>query len=245
MINITKKQIVTLVELQKIYIETVKLEARLQDMPTRISALDEKLEEFARRFKDDEAFISELNKKYRTQESDVQLNLEKIQKSQEKLRAVKTNKEYQSSLKEIEDLKTINSKIEDMMLETLEKIDKAEIELNQREQYYSEIVDETNREKDSISQAAEQSKKRLLELKSNRSVMAAGMDAELLDIFSRQRLKQADRVAIVEVKDGVCRGCNMNIPPQLYNELQRHNNLINCPSCERLIYWEDDNERSE
>ncbi|HET6282400.1 MAG TPA: C4-type zinc ribbon domain-containing protein [Polyangia bacterium] len=31
----------------------------------------------------------------------------------------------------------------------------------------------------------------------------------------------------------------MNIPPQLYNVLQRGLSIETCPSCHRIIYWED------
>lgn len=243
--DINKKQITTLVALQKIDIESAKLEALLQDVPIRIGALDKRMEAIDRDVKNDEEVIYELNKKYRDCESDVQVNLGKIKKSEEKLRSVKTNKEYQMSLKEIEDLKAINYKIEDKMLEFLEKIESAEKHLNARQENYSEIVDETNREKEIINQDAGQNKKRLLELESDRIATAAELDDRLMNIFNRQRMKQSDGVAIAEVKDGVCQGCYMNIPPQMYNELQRGNSLINCPSCERLIYWEKQDERSE
>ena len=245
MVDISKKQITTLVALQKMDIETSKLQGLLQDVPTRVGALDTRLEAFVRNVQSDEEVISELNKKYRACESDVQMNLGKIQKSQERLRSVKTNKEYQLSLKEIEDLEAINSKIEDTMLEYLEKIESAEKHLNEQQQNYSEIVDETNREKETISRDAGQNEKRLLELEADRIAVAAELEAGLLKIFNNQKLKQADGVAIVEAKDGVCQGCNMNIPPQMYNELQRCNSLKNCPSCERLLYWENQNERSE
>ena len=87
-------------------------------------ALDTRLESSPAMLRtDDENLITELNKKYRAYESDIQSNLGKIGKSQEKLRAVKTNKEYQSSLKEIDDIKAINSKLEDEMLEFLEQIE--------------------------------------------------------------------------------------------------------------------------
>ena len=138
-----------------------------------------------------------------------------------------------------------NARQPEVVLEFLEKIEGAETHLNARQENYSEIVDETNREKEIINQDAGQNKKRLLELESDRIAIAAELDDRLLNIFNRQRMKQSDGVAIAEVKDGVCQGCHMNIPPQMYNELQRGNSLINCPSCERLIYWEKQDERSE
>jgi len=243
--TITEEQIVTLVKLQKIDTEAQKLESLLKEIPLRIGTLDERLEKFMRTVEGDENLISELNKKYRTYESDVQLNLGMIQKSQEKLRSVKTNKEYQSSLKEIEDIKSKNSKIEDEMLEFLERIESAESELNERRDAYSKIVDETNREKVSIEKDGDQCKRKLVGLESDRNAVMDLLDSTILDIFYRVKAKQPDSVAIAEVKDAVCQGCNLNIPPQLYIELQHRNSLKNCPSCERIIYWEDHSKRSE
>jgi len=245
MTDLTPKDIAALVKLQMINIETGKLERLLQDVPVRIKSLDQQFEEFSRNVENDEEVISELNKKYRTYESDIQLNLGKVAKSQEKLRSVKTNKEYQSSLKEIEDIKAINSKIEDEMLEFLEQIESGEQALNEHRQQYATIVEETNQEKASINQAAAQGKNKLLELASDRDVVAAELDVKLIDIFKRLMMEQGNGVAIVEVKDAVCQGCNMNIPPQMYNELQRGSSLKYCPSCERIIYWQDQDKRSE
>ncbi len=243
--KITEEQIVTLVKLQKIDTEAQKLQSFLKEIPVRIGILDERLEKFVRSVEEDENVISELNKKYRTYESDAQMNLGKIQKSQEKLRSVKTNKEYQSSLKEIEDIKLKNSKIEDEMLEFLEQIERAEKDLSERKQRYSQIVDDTNREKDSIKQDTEQCQQKLAQLESDRNVVTDALDSTILDIFYRVKAKQSDAVAIAEVKDAVCQGCNLNIPPQMYIDLQHRNSLKNCPSCERIIYWEDHNKRPE
>ncbi len=41
------------------------------------------------------------------------------------------------------------------------------------------------------------------------------------------------------VSNGTCRGCNMNIPPQLFNVLQRGTSIETCPYCHRIIFWEE------
>jgi len=245
MTAVTKKQIDTLAKVQQIEIETGKLKAYLNKVPARINSLEQELEKFIRSVEDDEAAIEEFNKQYRAFEADVQLNLIKIQKSQEKLRSVKTNKEYQSSLKEIDDAKAVNSKLEDVMLEILEKIETAETAIKDRKQHYAQIVDESNREKETIERDAEQREEILVELESKRASIAAEIDAGLLEIFNQVKKKQGDLVAIVTVQDAVCQGCNMNIPPQVYNELQRCDSLKYCPSCFRIIHWQEQNERSE
>jgi len=245
MTAVTRDQIDTLVKVQQIEIETGELKAYLEKVPSRINSLERELEEFIRSVEGDEAEIEEFNKQYRALEADVQLNLTKIQKSQEKLRSVKTNKEYQSSLKEIDDIKGINSKLEDEMLEFLEKIETAEKAIKDRKQHYTEIVDESNREKESIERDAQQRHENLVDLEARRVAVATELDAGILEIFKQVKAKQANQVAIVAVQDAVCQGCNMNIPPQVYNELQRCDSLKYCPSCFRIIYWQDQEERSE
>ncbi len=245
MADITQGQIVTLVKLQMIEMEIRKIKAFLDSLPAQIDTLDLELKEIERSVDSDEELINELNKKYRTYESDAQVNVGRIKKSEEKLRAVKTNKEYQSSLKEIDDLKAINSQLEDQMLAVLDKIDLAGQDLEERRKHYLSIAEETNQEKEDINQAAEQRKKELLKLESDRRLVTDGLDARLLELFNRQRAKQADGVGITRVIDAVCQGCNMNIPPQMYNELQRRDSLKNCPSCERLIYWQNEDDRPE
>ncbi|MCP4625827.1 MAG: hypothetical protein GY850_20285 [bacterium] len=242
---VTKEQIETLVKVQLIEIEAGKLKLYLKGVPAQISGLEQQLDEFIRGVENDQGAIDEFNKQYRAFEADVQQNLNKIEKSEEKLRSVKTNKEYQSSLKEIDNIKSANSSLEDEMLEFLEKIETAEKALKDRKQYYNEIVDESNQEKEAIRKDADKRKEKLVELESKRAAIATDLDAGLIEIFNQVKNKQGDRVAIVAVQDAVCQGCHMNIPPQVYNELQRCDSLRYCPSCFRIIYWQNQEERSE
>jgi hypothetical protein len=46
-------------------------------------------------------------------------------------------------------------------------------------------------------------------------------------------------LALAPVSNGTCRGCNMNIPPQLFNVLQRGTTIETCPYCHRIIYWDE------
>jgi predicted nucleic acid-binding Zn-ribbon protein len=243
--GITKEMIDTLVKIQKIDIETEKLKKLVAEVPLRIRSLEQQLETFTGEIENEKASMAEFNKQYRSYESELQLNQGKVKKSEEKLRSVKTNKEYQSSLKEIDDLKAIGSKIEDEMLEFLEKIETADKNLQARRQQYQELVDETNQKKAAIQRDVEQNEKRLVELQSERDATEAQLDDDLIELFNRVKAKQSNGVAIAEVKNAVCLGCNMNIPPQIYNELQRRDSLKYCPSCERIIFWKELDERPE
>ena len=44
-------------------------------------------------------------------------------------------------------------------------------------------------------------------------------------------------IAVVEIRSGICQGCHMNIPPQLFNQIQRNEQVFLCPNCQRMLYW--------
>jgi hypothetical protein len=51
-------------------------------------------------------------------------------------------------------------------------------------------------------------------------------------------LSRRGGLAVVPVRDGACQGCRMRVPPQLYNQIQRNEQIILCPSCQRMLHWQ-------
>jgi hypothetical protein len=235
MIMVAKEQIDILVRLQKIELESSYINSKLGEFPHRLEKIDEELSTFQGAIAEEENHLTELKKKYRTYESDAEMNLSRIKKSKEKLGSVKTNKEYQSSLKEIEDLEIINSKIEDDMIECLETMDGIESEIDSKKKECSQLSGRVKAEKDLLQQESDQAKESLARLDADRSSLTKTIDPELLKKYNMVK-GLVGNVAITAVKNAVCQGCNVNIPPQLYNELQRFDTLMFCPHCQRIIY---------
>ncbi|NOQ19272.1 MAG: hypothetical protein GQ571_04795 [Desulfobacterales bacterium] len=239
--SVTQEQITSLVKLQKIEIETSSIKKQLSTVDQRIEVLDKKLLDFNQTIEEQKSLINELNEKYRTYESDLQMHLDRRKKSEAKLSSVKTNKEYQSSLKEIDDLENINSKIEDDMIEFLDRIEEAENVLKAKTTEFSELETQMKTEKEIIQKEAEEGRHRLGNLDAEWETVSGDIEAEVLATYNQIKENQAYKIGIVAVKDAVCQGCHMNIPPQMYNELQRGDSLKRCPLCERIIYWKDQN----
>ena len=243
--NVTKEQIISLVNLQRVEIETSSVKTKISNVDQRLGKLDDRLGDFKQVIEKQESVITELNQKYREYETDVRMNLDAIKKSEAKLSSVKTNKEYQAFLKEIDDLKEKNSKLEDDMIDFLDRIEESENTLNAKKAEYSELQTRLNNEKETIQKETEEGKRQLEDLDEQFKTVAAGIDAALLATYNKVKALQNNAIGIVAVTDAVCQGCNMNIPPQMYNELQRGDSLKKCPICDRIIYWKNENKRSE
>ena len=234
-----KEQINTLVKLQEIETETANIKSKIGAVSKKLENLDADLKEFERNIEDQELIIKELKKKYRGYESDTQMNFDRIKKTQAKLRSVKTNKEYHSILKEIEDINAKNSKVEDEMIECLDRIDETEKVIATKKDEYLQLSERIKIEKENINQEAEQGNKRLAELDTDWKGVSSTVDPGLLKKYFIIKEQHQGGLAIVPVKDAICHGCNVNLPPQLHNELHRCDTLKFCPYCQRIIYWKE------
>jgi hypothetical protein len=75
----------------------------------------------------------------------------------------------------------------------------------------------------------------LAEAEARRKEAEAGTDAGLLKRYEQIRSRMRGK-AVVEVRKGICQGCQVSLPPQLYNELFKGDVLHVCPSCQRILF---------
>lgn len=232
-----KEQIEILIKLQQIETETVTIQAMLKGVPDKLDALDSKMEKFQQSVTAESGQIDALKKSCRSHESDEKMNLSKIEKKQERLESVKSNKEYQSLLKEIDELKAKNSQIEDEILVYLDQIEAAEKSIAAKKAEYSQLEKDIRTEKEAIALEAETGKQKIAEMLTETETVSKMADPNLLKKFNQ--IKASRGIGIAGVINAICQGCNMNIPPQLYNDLHRWDTLQFCPYCERIIYIEN------
>ena len=136
----------------------------------------------------------------------------RIKKSKNKMMQVSNSREYQAMAREMDNaLQEVDAIWADL---------KAELEAKQI----------------SLETRQDEARKRLDELAQVRSETGSAVPRPVLDRyeFIRRRLSHP---VIVPVTAGVCSGCRIMIPPQTFIELQGGHKIINCPNCQRLIYW--------
>ena len=234
---ITTDQMTILVKLQSIEIEKNEIRIKLSDVSEKLKKLDVETQVFEQDISDADSRLDTLRKQYRAHELDSELNLSKVKKSEVRLQAVKTNKEYQSILKEIEDIKTLNSLIEDRMIEWLDEIDAAEQFVSQKKAKYDQLKDQIGDEKGTIQRESEAGKERLSQLESEWKDVSKRVGPGLMKTY--MNVRENRDTAVAAVHNAICQGCNLNIPPQMYNELHRCDSLTFCPHCQRIIYRKD------
>jgi predicted nucleic acid-binding Zn-ribbon protein len=230
-----KESLTTLAALQRIDAKRDSIEEYLSGVDAKIASLSEQLVTFEGQVSDGLRQLEEIKKRYRQDESDLKSIETAIVKSEQKLHGVKTNKEYQSTLKEIEDFKLKASTTEDQMLTALDSIEEAEKQVAILKDDLVDMQSEIKVQQATIREQAEAQRSTLEELIQQREGVWATLGEKMQKTYERAR-HQGHGIAVAAIVDGVCQVCRINLPPQAYIELMRMNSLQMCPACQRLMY---------
>jgi predicted nucleic acid-binding Zn-ribbon protein len=231
------EQLRLLRELQDVDLQLKAIEADKERYPMEMKNLDEKLASEKEMSKQKKERIELLEKERRQKEGDLELEQERIKKAQSKLYDIKTNKEYQALLTEIETLKEVDSQREIEILEIMDEIDELKKEYGGVEKALLEMEERIGAEKRQLEESLGEADSALATKKRKRTMITKKLSPELMGLY--QTLKEKRRTAVVPARFGTCQGCNVRIPPQMFNEVQRNEAIIVCPSCNRILYWED------
>jgi hypothetical protein len=235
----TEEHIKLLIALQKLDSQIFKLRKELEGQPVFLSNLDEAFKEKETTLKGKEEELKGLTVKRKEKEGELQAKEEGIKKLQAQLYQIKTNKEYQAMDKEIAGQKADISVIEEAIIKVLDSTDECAKEITKEKNILGEERKKIDEEKKKLEIRTKDIEASLEKLNSERGVVAQKVDKKFLVKYERI-LHSKDGLAMVSVVDKACGGCNINLPPQVINEIKLKEELIFCGSCARILYIEEE-----
>jgi len=237
-----KEQLSYLIELQKLDLIIGRIIVKKSELPEKIIQMDEGFAAFAKSVEEGKKKFEELNKLQSEKEDKLKKGMDSIKKTKDRLLEVKTNKEYQAILKEIEIIEKKNSEIEDEIIGGLDQIDHMRTEVREKEKDFEAHRSQYEKEKKKIEKELSQLDYDLADAEKKTNALRKRIRDELLKRYETIKGRR-NGVAVALVWKEVCGGCHMNIPPQMYIELQRSSDLLTCPNCNRIVYWYNQSEK--
>ena len=229
-----QEHIESLQKLQTVDLRIRELTEGLTRYPNEIDDLKKDLLEKEESINLKETSLLELKTQRDGLESSLSSNQESIKKSEERLFAIKTHKEYEALQKEITDTRKENLEIEDQTISVMTEIEETETALAEEKENYATL------EEQYAQQIAEKEKK-IEELEISRepaekekSEILSKIDPKILPLYEKIFKRNGRALALAENEK--CTSCNINIPPQLYNEILKRTKLVQCPSCKKILY---------
>jgi hypothetical protein len=231
-----EQELSTIYEAQKIDLIIIEKERTLLSTPKQLKGMDDELKATQMKVEKEKEIIEELEKERKKKEKELEVDKDKIKKLEAKLHEVKTNKEYQASLKEIEAAKVANDKTEEDILVLMDKVEEIKKDHSSSASHLKIREKEIETEKTKIEKEIQSMDKIITQLKTERDNLLSVVNERLRSTYQVLREKR-NGIAVSTAKNGVCLGCFMNIPPQLFIEVTKNRQLIQCPSCGRILYF--------
>lgn len=232
-----EKQIEQLIILQQVDDDILILRDEIEKAPLELADLEGQMAEFDERRTQINERMDLLKEQRKRLDVEIEEDAGKIKKAKNKLMLVGNTKEYHAMMREMDSLEKLNRMREEEQVAVKEELvrqDDATAALNDD---MSGVKDQYEALKTTLEERLAAAQKKLESLGRKRKKACKVVPPPILGRYEFIRERMENPV-IVPVTHGVCHGCNIMIPPQIYNDLQRGQQILSCPNCQRLIHWE-------
>jgi uncharacterized protein len=235
------EEITRLISLQAIDRELHELEESLSTIAGRVEGLRQETEQFQAELDHltQEEQQSAANR--RQLEKELAEGEARIRNKRMRLNQVRNDKELLALGHEVETLKETNQRMEADLLAQMEAAEPRAQRIKEVTELLGHKRSELQAAEKEIASQVEDLKVSISKQRVDRDLMARGIEVALLQryemIFNRR-----GGLAVAAAKGGTCQGCRMRLPPQFYNEIQRHEQIHFCPNCQRVLYYESNRE---
>jgi predicted nucleic acid-binding Zn-ribbon protein len=221
-------------ELQEIDLKVDSLQGEKEGLLAEIATLEQQVAGVQSEIASKNGELTELDEEKQRLEESLAAETDNIARSETRLKEIKTQKEYQAVSKEVSTAKKLKAELEEQILQKIAQIEELRGDIAGREENLMALEENVAGQKGEVQKKIEQLEAAIAADSAVREAAAKGLPASVLRRYGLLR-EQRRGIAVVEAKDGYCLGCNMQLPPQLYNTLFRGDDLITCPHCQRVL----------
>lgn len=218
-----------------------ELESKILNAMRLLENVPEDLKEKEKKLKRNEESLEEKKKQCLSLEKGLSLLTTELNESKERTKSretrlyeIKTAKEYQAATKEISETKKLNTEREIRFSQNQEKLEHLREEVLALEEEVNAFQKNIEEEQNRLQEEQLHLKTDLEAYQKSKQEVICQLDGNLIEHYERIIVRR--QPAVAPVKAGVCQECNMNIPPRLYIEIQKFQEVISCPSCHRILF---------
>ena len=227
-------------KLQDILVEKYKLEAKIEETPKRLSSQEELLARMKKEYIEKNTDYEAVKNKVLKLKFDLEEAVKSRENGEKGMDNISTHREYEALEKQIIEATDRENEIR----KELQKEEKSYEEIKESLKISEEMISSQEKDlaadKESLKNELEEYNNELADIKNKENEIVPDLDQEIL--FKFQRIIQRNSMGIVAVKNGVCTGCHMILPAQFANTVREGENILFCPYCSRILFYEEADE---
>jgi predicted nucleic acid-binding Zn-ribbon protein len=208
----------------------------IDSIPRLIQDIDKRIQAGSKAVAEAKDKMAKNQKKRREMETEVRDIKVQVGKYKRQLNEVKTNKEYTSFLKEIDEAQHKVDLLEEAIIAEMLAADDIEDEIKAATLKQGQEEESLRKERQALDEKAWEMEKKKARLLEEREALLPRIPADQKRLYEAIFLKKGG-IAISPVKDDFCAMCHMRIRPQMLNEIRDKAKIILCENCGRILYW--------
>jgi predicted nucleic acid-binding Zn-ribbon protein len=224
------------IALQKLDTAAHDAHRMLGEEPDRLKAFDARIEAARARVAAAKEHLQENQTARRNIEKELAVHQGRLSKYRDQLMSVKTNVEYQAMQKEIEFAQTEVKSHEDRILERMLEADDLGAALKRAEAEAAAEQKAVEAERKDYAGSLARTRESLDRITAERAKVVRALPPPVLAIFDLVA-KRRHGIAVAEARDGICTICHVRLRPQVFNNVRRNEEIVQCESCQRILYF--------
>lgn len=228
-----------LLKLQVIDYDLGELERSKDYLPDMMENLTREIDETRTSLEDTAKKLEDSRLEHQKLELDLKTKERDLQKYQQQMMSIKTNKEYDALVAEIDVIKQTISDHETRIIQTMEAIESLEKQVEELKEKESQVVNNNEKQLQVLQEKVDSIGAKVSDKQAERKSVISSIPRSTLSAYERIRRGRGGR-AIVPVKKRACSSCFKALTPKKVQELRRGNDILTCDYCGSLLYWDED-----
>lgn len=224
-----------LVNLQAVDSEIFKLEEELDTLPDSNDALEEQIEEKENKIKELKNAIDIQMEEKEKRAGIYKKHEDQLKTITGKQSAIRNKEEYNALLREIDNIKRFLRDLNDEITEISKEIEAKTEELNITEEQFTGEIEGFKKQIAANTKRMEELDKTIDKLYDEREKLSKNIRPAVYNKYQRILNNSTNGKAIAMAEHRVCLGCNMTLPPELYNMVLRAVRIEVCPNCQCIL----------
>ncbi|UCD65091.1 MAG: hypothetical protein JSW34_06575 [Candidatus Zixiibacteriota bacterium] len=233
-----QNQLELLLKLQVIDYDLGELERSKEYLPDMMGNLRREIEESQNRYDTAVKELDEARVKQNNLEIDVEAKEADLQKFQQQMMSIKTNREYDALVSEIDNVKETISNKETELLETIELATELEKNIAEYQEKLEQVKENNNRQLAILQEKIDSIGDKTSGKKDERKQLTTAIPKPVMSVYERVR-KGKGGAAVVSVKHRACGACYKALTPKKIQDIRKADRILTCDNCGRLLYWDD------
>jgi uncharacterized protein len=223
-------------QLQTLDLRIAALEKEVAELPRHIAIIEKTLDSHLRKLSADKAALAANQKDRKNLEGEIQLHQSKISKLRDQMAQAKTNEQFKAFQNEIDYAEKEIRKAEDRTVELMSASEPLEANVKLAEVALKQEQKQVESEKTQARERTAADQAELDKLRAEHKVAFAALPKPIAATYERIRRKWKGTVA-AEASAGRCQACQMVLRPQVFQDLRKGTNLMQCENCQRFLYY--------